>query len=190
MFTTEWLHQLRSRWFGRRSRNGARKRPPAIRRRVRLSLESLEERLTPSTYTVTDAGDTAGSATDVTLRYAINQAVSNQDQNAVIGFSNTLAGKSINLSLRNVNNSYGPTAFVVSNAHITIDGSNAPELSLNGGNALRLFAVTDGWELMLKNLTVEGGLSAKIMYDYLHLTANGYDLWGRAIKGDLEKLVK
>jgi lysophospholipase L1-like esterase len=39
-------------------------------------------------------------------------------------------------------------------------------------------------------LTDDGGLSAEIMPDYLHLTAKGYDIWGRAIKGDIEKLTK
>jgi hypothetical protein len=120
-------------------------------------LEALEARLTPNTYTVTDASDTVGSATDVTLRYAISQAVLLQDQNAVIGFSNALAGQVINLSIHNFDNSYGPTAFVVRNAHLTIDGSNAPRLSLSGGNALRLFAVTNTAELTLKNLTVTAG---------------------------------
>ena len=39
-------------------------------------------------------------------------------------------------------------------------------------------------------LTEDGGLSRKIMDDYLHLTADGYAIWGKAIKGDIEKLVK
>jgi lysophospholipase L1-like esterase len=39
-------------------------------------------------------------------------------------------------------------------------------------------------------LDPSGGLSGKIMPDYLHLSARGYDIWGGAIKGDLEKLVK
>jgi lysophospholipase L1-like esterase len=39
-------------------------------------------------------------------------------------------------------------------------------------------------------LDPNGGLSAEIMPDYLHLSARGHDLWGKAIKGDLEKLVK
>ncbi|HZZ79319.1 MAG TPA: GDSL-type esterase/lipase family protein [Gemmataceae bacterium] len=43
-----------------------------------------------------------------------------------------------------------------------------------------------GNEFLDKN----GGLSGDIMPDYLHLSARGYDIWGRAIKGDLEKLVK
>jgi hypothetical protein len=82
MFASWWLRSLQRRWFPRR---GSRAAP--IRRGVRLCLEVLEERLTPSTYTVTDASDTAGSASDVTLRYAISQAVSNHDPNAVINFS-------------------------------------------------------------------------------------------------------
>lgn len=39
-------------------------------------------------------------------------------------------------------------------------------------------------------LDQNGGLSGEIMPDYLHLSGKGYDLWGKAIKGDLEKLVK
>jgi lysophospholipase L1-like esterase len=39
-------------------------------------------------------------------------------------------------------------------------------------------------------LDQNGGLSGEIMPDYLHLSPKGYDLWGKAIKGDIEKLVK
>jgi len=39
-------------------------------------------------------------------------------------------------------------------------------------------------------LDKDGGLSGEMMPDYLHLSARGYDIWGRAIKGDLEKLLK
>ena len=38
-------------------------------------------------------------------------------------------------------------------------------------------------------LDPSGGLPGEIMPDYLHLSAKGYDIWGKAIKGDLEKLV-
>jgi hypothetical protein len=30
----------------------------------------------------------------------------------------------------------------------------------------------------------------EIMPDYLYLSARGYDIWGKASKGDIEKLVK
>jgi lysophospholipase L1-like esterase len=53
----------------------------------------------------------------------------------------------------------------------------------------------DGKTVFYKDIGKEfldpnGGLSGEIMPDYLHLSPKGYDLWGKAIKGDLEKLVK
>lgn len=39
-------------------------------------------------------------------------------------------------------------------------------------------------------LTKDGGISAEVMPDYLHLTPKGYEIWGKAIKEDVEKLVK
>jgi lysophospholipase L1-like esterase len=53
----------------------------------------------------------------------------------------------------------------------------------------------DGKTVFYKDIGKEfldqnGGLSGEIMPDYLHLSAKGYDLWGKAIKGDIEKLVK
>ena len=53
----------------------------------------------------------------------------------------------------------------------------------------------DGKTVFYKDIGKEfldqnGGLSGEIMPDYLHLSAKGYDIWGKAIKADLEKLVK
>jgi lysophospholipase L1-like esterase len=39
-------------------------------------------------------------------------------------------------------------------------------------------------------LDQNGGLSGEIMPHYLHLSAKGYDIWGKAIKADIEKLIK
>jgi lysophospholipase L1-like esterase len=41
-----------------------------------------------------------------------------------------------------------------------------------------------------KFLNSEGGLEKKVMYDYLHLTEEGYKIWAEAIKDDIAKLVK
>jgi lysophospholipase L1-like esterase len=41
-----------------------------------------------------------------------------------------------------------------------------------------------------KFLDKDGGLSRKIMPDYLHLSPQGYQIWADAIKADVEKLVK
>jgi lysophospholipase L1-like esterase len=55
--------------------------------------------------------------------------------------------------------------------------------------------LADGTTVFYKDIGKEflnpnGGLSGEIMPDYLHLSARGYDIWGKAIKGDIEKLVK
>ena len=41
-----------------------------------------------------------------------------------------------------------------------------------------------------KFLEPDGSLDKKIMYDYLHLTPAGYEIWAKEIKGDVEKLSK
>jgi lysophospholipase L1-like esterase len=51
----------------------------------------------------------------------------------------------------------------------------------------------DGRTVFYKDIGKEfldrnGGLSGDIMPDYLHLTAKGYDIWGKAIKCELEML--
>ncbi|HVK14160.1 MAG TPA: GDSL-type esterase/lipase family protein [Gemmataceae bacterium] len=53
----------------------------------------------------------------------------------------------------------------------------------------------DGKTVFFKDIGKEfldptGGLSGEIMPDYLHLSPKGYDLWGKAIKADIEKLLK
>ncbi len=53
----------------------------------------------------------------------------------------------------------------------------------------------DGKTVFYKDIGKEfldqnGGLSGEIMPDYLHLSAKGYDIWGKEIKADLEKLTK
>jgi lysophospholipase L1-like esterase len=55
--------------------------------------------------------------------------------------------------------------------------------------------LADGKTVLYKDIGKEfldqnGGLSGAIMPDYLHLSAKGYDIWGKAIKGDIEKLVR
>ena len=53
----------------------------------------------------------------------------------------------------------------------------------------------DGKTVFYKDIGKEfldqnGGLSGAIMPDYLHLSPKGYELWGKAIQPDIEKLVK
>jgi lysophospholipase L1-like esterase len=53
----------------------------------------------------------------------------------------------------------------------------------------------DGKTVFYKDIGKEfldqnGGLPGEIMPDYLHLSGKGYDIWGKAIKADIEKLIK
>jgi lysophospholipase L1-like esterase len=53
----------------------------------------------------------------------------------------------------------------------------------------------DGKTVFFKDIGKEfldqnGGLSGEIMPDYLHLSPKGYDIWGKAIKSDIEKLIR
>ena len=53
----------------------------------------------------------------------------------------------------------------------------------------------DGKTVFYKDIGKEfldqnGGLSGEIMPDYLHLNAKGYNIWGKAIKADMERLVR
>jgi lysophospholipase L1-like esterase len=61
-------------------------------------------------------------------------------------------------------------------------------------NAL-IAKLDDGKTVFYKDIGKEfldqnGGLSGEIMPDYLHLSAKGYDIWGKAIKADIEMLVR
>ena len=60
---------------------------------------------------------------------------------------------------------------------------NAIIANLDDGNTV--FYKDIGKEFLDQNC----GLSGEIMPDYLHLSAKGYDIWGKSIKADIEKLV-
>ena len=133
---------------------------PRNNRGSRFRLELLEDRQLLSNFTVTDGADTTGSSTDVTLRYAITQAISDGGS-STIGFSSTMTNLTNNTITLTTNdpsgaNVYGPTAFVISGANITIDGSGDPGLILSGGGTMRLFAVASSGTLTLEDLTALG----------------------------------
>ena len=129
-------------------------------------MEWLESRVVLSNYMVTS---TAYSPTTAgTLAYEIGAAITADDGAAVIGFDSSLAGQTISLNTSDTSATiaYGPTAFVISGTgvNITIDGSAAPGLTIDGGydvdpaDAIRPFAVESGSSLTLDNVTVSGGL--------------------------------
>ncbi len=128
---------------------------------MRPVLEALEPRRLLSSYTVSNTNVTGSGS----LTNAINSAVANGGT-STITFSGVASNSSINLGSGDANLNaamYGPTAYFIhgsAGTQITIDGSGAPGLAIDGGNDLRLFAVTSGNTLILKNLSVSDGLAS------------------------------
>jgi Bacterial Ig-like domain (group 3)/IPT/TIG domain len=125
----------------------------------RFGLEPLEDRLVLSNYMVTNINYSGTGS----LGAAIASAISSDDSHAQIDFSvpdnSTI---SLTASDKDASSTYGPTAYVVSGSgvNITIDGSGAPGLTIDGTGTIRVFAVTSTASLTLDDLTVSGGLAA------------------------------
>ncbi len=150
------LNRLFHSLFGRR-----RQAPTTARRASKYSLELLEDRRLLSAYSVTNANYSGTGS----LGAEIAAAVAANDSAAVIKFSGVAANSTIQLSSSDVNSAAaaeGPTAFFIdgkSGTNITINGSGAPGLVIDGGSAVRLFAVASGNALTLENLTLADGSS-------------------------------
>ncbi len=133
---------LRSLWLGkflsRKSRNSRRRKATATRRCVRLHLEGLEDRVTPSATSI----DVANA---VELRNAINNQVNaHPTQQYVINFTGTT------YNLGDINNQ-----LVISNtAGVTLQGNGA---TINAAANNRLFVINAGSDVLFKDLTLQGG---------------------------------
>jgi lysophospholipase L1-like esterase len=90
--------------------------------------------------------------------------------------------KRLNADVRNLEKLRGTIAAAKLNKKII--AINAIIAKLDDGKTV--FYKDIGREFLDQN----GGLSGEIMPDYLHLSPKGYDIWGKAIKADIEKLVK
>jgi hypothetical protein len=107
-------------------------------------------------YVVTDAAGTAGSASDVTLAYALTQAVQN-NQTVTITFAPSLAGQSITLTMSNgmSGSEFNSSISIGGTANVTIDGSAAPGLTIVP-STLRPFFVDQSATLTLEHLAISG----------------------------------
>ena len=143
-----------------RSRRPARALSPSV-------LEWLESRIVLSPYLVTSTA--YSPTTEGTLANEIQAAITADDNAAVITFEASLAGQTIELNGSDTSaiTAFGPTAYVISGSgvNITIDGSAAPGLTIDGGydvdpsDTVRPFTVEGASSLTLKNLTVSGGVA-------------------------------
>ncbi|MHB1424226.1 MAG: beta strand repeat-containing protein [Gemmataceae bacterium] len=135
MFHMHWLHNFLVMPLSRKDR---RRRAPRQRRPVRLTLESLEERLTPS------GPQTAGSYTDLVNAVAADTAA---NTNYVIDITQSFkfnSGGQVSISK------------LGSGSTLTIEGQNGTNFTLTG-NGTRLFEIAKGQNVTLEDLTLTGG---------------------------------
>jgi predicted outer membrane repeat protein len=130
-----WINTLHPSLFGGSVRG---KKLTPHRNRYRPVLESLEDRVTPTNWSVTSLADTLVSGT---LRYAINNSASGD----IITFAVT--GTITTGSVLTVSHS------------LTITGPGATSLSVNGNNNHEVFNFTSGTST-LSGVTVTNGLAA------------------------------
>ena len=182
MATRSWFRTL----FSRQTRPIIAR--PWPRRRSRLTLEVLEDRLAPATLTVTSNADDPTLALD-SLRAAVASIEQGTDVNANIqrtgayGSNDTIqfnlpAGqRTITLTSSDANQTFGPTALVIT-ANMTIDGTQ-DGVTLSGNNTQRLFAVVSTATLTLQGLTLTGGLAqgATAAAGSLVVGAGGRQVW-------------
>lgn len=157
MSSTSWLRNVRSIIASDRAERPCRSKPlrrrPAAR--YRPQLEVLEDRLTPSTLTVTTAldGFDGGTATDpagpdgyLSLREAIS-AAGNGDQ---ITFDQSLSGSTIKLDMGEL----------LINKDLDIVGLGANNLAVSGNQASSVFDIAGGTTVGISGLTIENGKAA------------------------------
>ena len=142
-----WFRSLLTAWKSATSQSQRLQRP--LRRVPRLSVEHLEDRSLPSSYSAASAS---------TLIADINAANKSQGTNTI-----TLTAV---ISLLTVNNNVGnlrapsPNGLpvIAANDKLTIIGNDEIIVRANGSNvALRFFDVAAGASLTLQNLTLNGG---------------------------------
>jgi predicted outer membrane repeat protein len=112
-----------------------------------LNLEQLEERITPSTFTVTDLTDNA--ADTGSIRYALNQV--NADTSSAADTID-LTGVSGTITLSN-----GVLALARTTGPVTITGPGASALTISGNTATQVFDVAANATVSISGLTIANG---------------------------------
>ena len=137
MWFSSWLRNWKS---NPGARGQAQRRSAA--RRFRPRLEVLEDRLVPSTVTVTNNLDSGRGS----LRYEIAHA---QNKDTIV-FAPSLDGQTITLSSGELD---------ISAKSLTINGPGANQLTVSGGHNSRVFEVAGTSSVTLSGLTISNGYS-------------------------------
>src|SRR5262249_59975192 len=132
-----WLQNLRSALATRRRQ--LRPRDSARAASHRPSLEILEDRTVPSTFTVLNPADSG----DGSLRAMIAAA---QDGDQIV-FDHSLQGQTITLTSRE-------PALTKS---LDIEGLGADQLAVSGNHASQIFAISGGVTVTIAGLTISNG---------------------------------
>ncbi len=122
-------------------------RRPRRRPSVRLTLEALEARLAPAAFIVNDAGDGAGSAADVTLRFALaNLDVGSAATTNSITFDRTVFAKQQTITQTSGLTITQGVAITGPAAGVVIDGSRFNGIGVDADVTVSLsgLTITDG----------------------------------------------
>jgi len=122
--------------------------------RFRPQLESLDDRLVPSTLTVTNAADSGAGS----LRADIAAAKSGD----TIVFAPSLVGQTITLTSGELSITTG----------VTIQGPAADQLTVSGNNQSRVFEVNAGQPVVLSGMTITNAVGGAI-FNHTALTVTG-----------------
>src|SRR5437588_10922853 len=143
------LNELLQRWIGKPSASRRSRRQARRRRGLRLTLEQLEDRHLPSSYTAASVSDLIADIKAANLA----------------GGSNTIslvAGNTFSLTAVD-NTTDGPTGLPViaanDNLSIAGNGDTIQRSAATGTPDFRLFDVAAGAALTLANLTLQGGIA-------------------------------
>ncbi len=128
------------------SKSGVAKKP-ACKRSRQMQLEQLEDRITPTTFTVTDLTDNA--ADTGSIRYAVNQV--NADSSTAADTIN-LAGVSGTILLSN-----GVLGLTRTAGPVVITGPGASILTISGNHASQVWNFASGVSASLSGLTIANG---------------------------------
>ena len=140
-----------ARWFGNRMGTNPARKGKRQATSLKPELLCLEERITPTTYTVTNFGNSGTG----TLRAAIDLA-NNTTTNDTIVFDMGTSARTINLTSQLPNIEARGTA-----GKLSIEGPGSATLTLNGNNGgsnrdFRIFNIYDDADFTLSGVTISG----------------------------------